>query len=664
MKTKRVLLIILAALLIITSVACTKTEPSADQIGETDVTENDAAENDPTEEQTEPENDKYPDGVKIALSDDGITVDGEAIPTDDTADVYAANDIVYYHDGQDFTYGDGDENDAHSQTEADAHTVVHIAKAGTYVVSGKLSCGQIAVDLGDDAEENPEAVVTLVLDNADITCTVAPAVIFYKVYECGEYDETTAAGANIVLSDGSENTLNGSYVAKIYKSVTLSEDGSEIVDSKKLHKYDGTLYSKMTMTISGEDGVLNVNAENEGIDSELHLVINGGNINIVSGDDGINTNEDGVSNTVVNGGTVHIRVDGKQGEGDGIDSNGWLTINGGTVIAEACSTSGDAGIDSDNGIHLNGGTVIASGNMYDAIDESEQNYIVFTFAAQQRGGKTYQLKNADGDTVIECAPTNAFTYLVVSSPELTEGEYSLECDGEKLLVSSGNAGGMRGARPDGMGRGAEDISDMLGIPESLKDEFNERFEELYNEFTERAEEYYAEHPDERPAEMGGRGNGAPVIPNGEMNGFGGDRPDGMPEPPDGFDMQNGQPPEIPNGMGGMGGFGGGQNFDSSDASETFTVTAGGNFFTVQGSNVEMNNKFYKLEDFAGIVINESTAGDVLKIAYIDSMLATSYGGLCELPSENGYIQIKFYGSDLVVGSIEEVDESSLTVSEE
>ena len=84
----------------------------------------------------------------IALSDDGITVNGERIASDSEQAVYAARDIVFYLEGQDFTYGEGTEKDGHSQQEADAHTVVHISRPGTYRLSGTLSAGQIAVDLG------------------------------------------------------------------------------------------------------------------------------------------------------------------------------------------------------------------------------------------------------------------------------------------------------------------------------------------------------------------------------------------------------------------------------------------------------------------------------------------------------------------------------------
>ena len=102
----------------------------------------------------------FAEATVISLSDDMITVDGSEISTDESSAVYAANDIVFYLEGQGFTYGEGEEADEHSQAEADAHTVVHITEPGTYAVSGTLSAGQIAVDLGKDAEENADAVVT------------------------------------------------------------------------------------------------------------------------------------------------------------------------------------------------------------------------------------------------------------------------------------------------------------------------------------------------------------------------------------------------------------------------------------------------------------------------------------------------------------------------
>ncbi|MDD6188192.1 MAG: carbohydrate-binding domain-containing protein [Clostridiales bacterium] len=463
--------------------------------------------------------------VDIVLSDNGVTVDGEAAGGDVSKAVYLANDIVYYEADRDFTYGEGTEKDEHSASEAASHTVVHITQPGTYRLSGTLSPGQIAVDLGEDAEDDPNAVVTLILDGANINCTVAPALIFYNVYECGDTDDprmdvdTSGAGANVIIADGSVNNISGSYVARIYKSVELSEDGTEVVDSKKLHKYDAAFYSKMSMNVAGGEtgnGLLNINAENEGLDSELHLTINGGNINIISGNDGINTNEDEVSVTTINGGNLHIQVTGSTGEGDGIDSNGWLVINGGSVFAEACASSADSGLDSEMGVYINGGSVLATGNMLDPIDGS-QTYAAFSFAGQQTGG-TYTLKNAEGQEVMSWTPSSSYSNMVISAPELVPGTYTLWRDGVQLSgakteggMMGGGFGGMRpispqdgedGAAPEGgkMDKAPDDFriappehadgsremappegfEDGIAIPEGGKPDFGGRREENFS----------------------------------------------------------------------------------------------------------------------------------------------------------------------------------------
>ena len=492
----------------------------------------------------------------ISLSDAEITVDGDVVTTDTEATVYVANDIVYYEEGKDFTYGEGTEADVHSKEEAEKHTVVHITKPGTYVLSGKLEAGQIAVDLGEDARDDSEAVVTLVLNGVDITCTVAPGVIFYNVYECCSSDEenatkdvdTTSAGANVIIADGTVNTVNGSYVAKIYESVELNEDGTEVVDSKKLHKYDGAFYSKMSININGgeeNNGILNIHAENEGLDSELHLTINGGQINIVSGNDGINTNEDNVSVTTINGGFLNIGVDGSTGEGDGIDSNGWLVINGGVVNASACATSGDAGIDSDKGIHINGGTVIASGNMLDHISGSEQDYVVFIFRDKVKADEKITLKKGEEELFFTTA--NDYTYLIISNEFVAKGgTYTLWKGEEQLSVveMDGNMGGAGMMKPDGE------------MPEGME-------------------------PDERPEMPEGMEPGErPEMPEGMESGE-------RPEMPEG--MEPGERPEMPEGLetdkmpgGGRGDNGFGQ-MNMEDAVTEFEIKDGGNMFMVLSS---------------------------------------------------------------------------------
>lgn len=448
---------------------------------------------------------------ELLLSDSGITLDGEAIAEGETGDVTVSHDIVYYHEGMGSDYGEGTDSDGHSAEEADAHTVVTIRASGVYRLSGTLSQGQIAVDLGDSAEDDPGAVVTLILDNADVTCTVAPALIFYSVYECGSTDEETAApnvdtsdaGANVIIADGSVNNFTGSYVARIYKEGTTD----------KLHKYDGAFYSKMSMNVSGEadgDGVLNITAENEGLDTELHLTINGGVINIQAENDGINTNEDNVSVTTINGGTLNIDA-GLGAEGDGIDSNGWLVINGGSVFASACAAGGDSGLDASMDIVINGGTVIGLGNMLDAVsDESAQEYLTVTLNEAVEAGQTVELCDASGEAIFSFIAPKTASMLLLSDAQLTSGgDYALTVDGQEREYSSGAGGFPGGGMPGGMDV-PEGFEDWLESDQNIPDDIRAWLENLM--------------------EAGARGQGAPG--GGRFGNPGGEPPDGKaPEAP-------------------------------------------------------------------------------------------------------------------------------------
>ena len=372
----------------------------------------------------------------ITLSDDGIRTEGV-----NRGAVTVTNDIIYYEDRTAYEsgnpYGEGEAADRHTAEEAAAHSVVNITEAGTYRLRGKLSAGQVRVDLGEDAKKDPDAVVTLVLDGVDLSCTVAPAILFLNVYECdsdwsadtaGKDVDTSAAGANLRLEANSVNVVNGSYVARIYKDAE---------GEKKLWKQDGAVYSYMSMNVGGL-GQLTVNAENEGMDTELHLTINGGRIDIFSGNDGINTNEDGVSVTTINDGDLRI-IAGLGEEGDGIDSNGWLVINGGKVFASA-HPAADAGLDSDMGSYVNGGQVVAFGSTMDwAESDSGQVTVNLQFAQGMSAKSLLTVRDEQGKDVFlapraveEDDPTADRVYrgAILSDPALKQGEtYGVYVDG-------------------------------------------------------------------------------------------------------------------------------------------------------------------------------------------------------------------------------------------
>jgi hypothetical protein len=432
--------------------------------------------------------------TEIVLEEGNITVNGNPISEDMTSAVYVGANIVYYEDGHDSSYGEGDSTEEHSEEEANKHTVITITQPGIYRISGTLEYGQIAVDLGSDAEDNPEVVVELILDGVNITSTVAPAVIFYNVWESGSSEE---AGAIVTIADDSVNIINGSHVARIYKEGT----------TKKLHKYDGAFYSKKSMIVGSEEsgtGKLIITADNEGLDSEMHLTINGGNIWINSQDDGINANEDGVSVVTINGGYLYINA-GNGKEGDGVDSNGYLYINGGILISLANGHTGDGGIDADSDIVINGGTVIALGSRNDATSpNSEQLFMELSYASIKAAGTLISITDSEGNEILTFEPEKDYQSVTFSSPSLVLNEvYYLYSGGVQQQYSGNGFGmgfGMGGMTPPGFADNQMQIPDDLDewlstadIPsdirtwiESVKEMFSGRSDDM-GEFRDRPE---------------------------------------------------------------------------------------------------------------------------------------------------------------------------------
>lgn len=547
MKLRTMLTMLLAAALLFSLAACAKNDPAEETAGT---------------EATEATQEALPaDAIELKLTGDGADCASDA--------VFTANDILYYEDGHDDTYGEGSADEAHTAGEAAAQTVVHITAPGTYHVTGTLN-GQLFIDLGEDAKKDETARVTLLLDGTDITCGVAPAVLFYRVYECGDKEnftltpDLTDAGAVVVLQN--ENNITGSHVAKIYKEGTTD----------KLYKFDGAFYSKMSLRIEG-DGVLNLTADNEGLNSELHLEINSGKINIYAQDDGVNTNEDGVSVTTINGGDVNISG-GNGSEGDGIDSNGALVVNGGSLYASANPQTGDGGIDADLGIYLNGGTVIATGSRNDEISaESGQVLMDLTFAETVKKGAAVALLDNETE-IFSFTATRDFSALVLSAPALQlDVPYTLMTGGVKQMHGgkSGTLPGIGGGRQPGEipnpGDGAPPEKPEGDTPGG--------------------------NGQQPPAQPGGSGEQPPAQPGGDGNELPVVPPSGIELPPQSFatpsDAQpggsapSGDRPTPPAGEdpGHPGGEMPGQPVGEEEMSSVFTVTAENHsFYNVRPAN--------------------------------------------------------------------------------
>ncbi len=155
---------------------------------------------------------------------------------------------------------------------------ITVSSGGTYLISGKLSKGQIVINAGKDD------TVKLILSNADITGDTGAAIYSQK---CGK--------TIIVLEKDTVNTVT--------EGKAQESDDSDAPDA--------AIYAQDDLTILGE-GKLTVNAGTDnGITSKDTLIITGGNIDVAAGHHGIT----GKDNLHISGGTINVKA-----EGDGLRS--------------------------------------------------------------------------------------------------------------------------------------------------------------------------------------------------------------------------------------------------------------------------------------------------------------------------------------------------------
>lgn len=430
------------------------------------------------------------DVTNISLSDEKILVNGREITEKETEKVYLDHKTEMH-------------SDVPEELKDLQNRVVTITDSGTYVFSGAAADVQIAVA----AEEKDQ--VRVVLNGVDITCRTAAAI---QVYTAADPRTEGEYGVTIELAEGSENVVNGSHTKK------TEQDNV---------KHDAAISSNISLGFEGK-GSLIVNGDNEGIEVKHgHLTFNGGSFVINSHDDPLNASEDGVAVVTINDGYIFSSVTSDpQYEGDGLDSNGYIKINGGTAINLAHPYSMDSGIDSDMGSFINGGTVIGAGNMYDPIeDTSEQLYMMLQFSESTDDLLVVTDKN--DKPVFAYDFPHSYTYIAFSTSELEEGIYHVYLGGEIVgtekdglytdiisytggtrlhhggQMTGGFGPGMGGPGPDGQMGGRPPVMDGE-MPENFKDmvreDFEKRGEKMPADFMEKLER--GEMP-EPPAGMGG-----------------------------------------------------------------------------------------------------------------------------------------------------------------
>ena len=138
---------------------------------------------------------------------------------------------------------------------------------------------------------------------------------------------------------------------------------------------------------------------------------------------------------VINGGYVHVLAGG-----DGLDSNGDLTINGGEVYVDGPSDNGNSAIDygEKSSFYINGGTVVAVGSsgMAEDVSSDSKQQVAFVKLDSQADAGDVTLKDADGNEIISYTAKKKYDCVIISTADMKEGQtYTLSASGNESEVS-------------------------------------------------------------------------------------------------------------------------------------------------------------------------------------------------------------------------------------
>lgn len=356
------------------------------------------------------------------------------IPTALAAE-YQANGATY------FTFTDG--GITVSEGTYDGYkiegTSLTINDSGTYVLSGSCADGSVKVKKGTTG-------VTLVLNGLTLTSSTTAPIACNKstdvriIVASGSVntltdsaknnddnypDNTDAENAVIKCKDGSQVTLSGSGALNITANgkngiksgATTDEEGeawmtisdltlnitasvNDAINAEQLLNVtsgnitisagDDAIHSDYILNIGSENGegpVINIKSCHEGLEAAT-LNVYSGNITIHASDDCLNAANSDLSGYAfslnIYGGTLVMDTT----SGDGVDSNGSLTISGGTLVVWSANTADNQPLDADGTITISGGTVLAAGgsNGMGMNLSASQPYVIYGSASGMGGG--------------------------------------------------------------------------------------------------------------------------------------------------------------------------------------------------------------------------------------------------------------------------------------
>jgi len=315
-----------------------------------------------------------------------------------------------------------------------------ITASGTYRLTGKLSDGQVLVESADDG------AVRLILNGVEINSNTS-APIYLK----------NAEKTIVVLEDGTQNLL--------------TDTPNYVFESADEDEPKATLFSNDDLTITGAGTLSLVGQYNDAISTDDGLVISGANISIQSVDDGIRGKDylvikDTVLEVVSGGDGLKSDNDDaeKPGQiqisdstlaidsvGDAISAEGKVTIFSGSFTLNSGDVSFNPDEDSAKGIKGLASVVIEDGLfLIDAKDDALHSNGDITI-----NGGTFSIASGDDGMHADLTLTiNSGTIDITGSYEGLESQVVTLNGGEiSLLASDDGINAAGGADGSGMNGG-------------------------------------------------------------------------------------------------------------------------------------------------------------------------------------------------------------------
>ena len=266
-------------------------------------------------------------------------------------------------------------------------------------------------------------------------------------------EETTSAKG--LKATGSLAISGGTFVLDTSDDALHTNDTIQITGGDfTIASGDDGIHADNTVTI--DDGTIDINQSFEGIEA-TEITLNGGDIALTTSDDGINaaggndasavsgrpgestftSTAEGAGLLTINGGTLVVNA-----SGDGLDSNGSIEMNDGTVIVNGPTDSMNGTLDYDSTFNINGGTLIGVGSSGMAMSPSSTSTqsFLFTSSIPLAADEAIQITGPDGEVILTFEASTTAQSLVFSSPELVNGSaYTITTGG---TVSGDSATGI------------------------------------------------------------------------------------------------------------------------------------------------------------------------------------------------------------------------------